>query len=248
MLLNLYVFIVFVLSSFLQTTTGFGYAIITAPLLALALGSKETVMLTMLTGLLLRLFMLRVTRNDGSFKEIMPLTLASILGAVPGAYLMTIISNENLKLFIGVVLFFSAVVLWKGYRFSIRRPRVAEAILGGVSGFLATTTSVNGPPIVLYFLNAKAEENKNAFRGNLTRYFLLINIVSLFMSYVAGTLKIGDLWLQTVLSAPAICIGFYLGEKFFYRIDAETFRKLSLGIVFLGSAVLIGATMAKYCW
>jgi len=45
-----YVFLVILLSSFLQTTTGFGYAIITAPLLSLVLSAKETVMLVMLTA------------------------------------------------------------------------------------------------------------------------------------------------------------------------------------------------------
>ena len=52
MLVGLYVFMVFILSSFMQTATGFGYAIITAPLLALVLEPKETVMVTMLTGLI----------------------------------------------------------------------------------------------------------------------------------------------------------------------------------------------------
>jgi len=66
-----------------------------------------------------------------------------------------------------------------------------------LSGFLDTTTSINGPPIILYYLNSNAEENKCVFGGNLTRYFLLINIASIIISYFAGTLKIGDLWLQT---------------------------------------------------
>ncbi len=42
MIIELYIFSVFILSGFLQTVTGFGYAIITAPLLALVLEAKET--------------------------------------------------------------------------------------------------------------------------------------------------------------------------------------------------------------
>lgn len=245
MVTEVYVFAVLILSSFLQTATGFGYAIITAPLLALVLGPKETVMLTMLTGLIIRLFMMRATKHDGSFKAIFPLITASIVGAIPGAYIMTMISNDGLKLFIGIVLLIAVLALWKNYKISINHHKFTEGIVGGLSGFLATTTSINGPPIILYYLNSKAEENKSVFRGNLTRYFLLINIASIVISYFAGTLKIRDLWLQTLLSIPALYIGFYLGEKAFHRINSETFRKASLVMVFVSSIVLIGAALSK---
>lgn len=243
LLIEAYVFIVLVISSFLQTATGFGYAIITAPLLALVLGPKETVMLTMLTGLIIRLFMMKAAKHDGSFKAILPLIAASIVGAIPGAYVMTMISNDGLKIFIGLVLLIAAAALWKNYQLPIKRHRLAEAIVGAGSGFLATTTSINGPPVVLYYLNSGAEENKNVFRGNLTRYFLLINIASIVISYFAGTLKIRELWLQTLLAVPALYIGFYLGEKYFRRIDAERFRKVSLLMVFVSSIALIGAAL-----
>lgn len=241
-----YIFLVFIISSFLQTTTGFGYAIITAPLLALVLGPKETVMLTMLTGLIIRLFMMRTTKNEGSFKAIFPLITASIAGAIPGAYVMMIISNDGLKIFIGVILLIAVIALGKNYKLSINNHKFAEVIAGGLSGFLATTTSINGPPIILYYLNSKAEENKELLRGNLTRYFLLINIASIIISYFAGTLNLRDLWLQTLLSIPALYIGFYLGEKAFHRINSGTFRKISLGMVLVSSLALIGTALLKY--
>jgi uncharacterized membrane protein YfcA len=246
LLIELYVFAVFILSSFLQTATGFGYAIITAPLLALVLEPKETVMLTMLTGLIVRLLMMRSTKNSGSFKAIAPLITASIVGAIPGAYVMTIISNDALKLFIGLVLLIAATALWKNYRLPIRQSRCAESIVGCLSGFLATTTSINGPPVVLYYLNSNVGENKNVFRGNLTRYFLLINIASIIISFLAGTLIVDSLWRQTLLALPALWIGFFLGEKFFHRINAVTFKKVSLCMVFASSLAIVGAALLKH--
>lgn len=239
MLLGLYIFIVFILSSFLQTVTGFGYAIITAPLLALVLDPKETVMMTMLTGLIIRLMMIKTTRNDGSFKAISPLIMASIIGAIPGAYCMTVMSGEFLKLFMGSLLLIFTSILWRNYHFPIKNHTFAKIIAGYISGFLATTTSINGPPIILYYLNAKAEENKSVLRGNLTRYFLLINIASIIISYIAGTLKIEELWLSVLISIPALAIGFYVGEKFFHCINPEIFKKIALVMVFVSSIVLI---------
>ncbi|MDR3588165.1 MAG: sulfite exporter TauE/SafE family protein [Negativicutes bacterium] len=246
MLIELYIFFVLVLSSFLQTVTGFGYAIITAPLLALVLGAKETVMIVMLTGLIIRLFLIRATMGEGSFKAIALLITASVLGAIPGAYVMTLISGDGLKIFMGIVLLAATAAMWKNCTVAVKHHKFTEAIVGSISGFLATTTSINGPPVVLYYLNAKAEENKTVFRANLTRYFLLINIASILISYFAGTLIIGDLWLHTLASIPALYIGFVLGERYFHRIDGETFRKASLVMVFVSSLAIIASALLKH--
>lgn len=225
--------------------TGFGYAIITAPLLALVLGAKETVMLVMLTGLIIRLFLVRATRNQGSFKAIMSIVTASVIGAIPGAYVMTQISNEGLKLCIGILLLLFTGFLWKNYSLPMKHNKVIESLIGFVSGFLSTTTGINGPPVVLYYLNSKAEENRVEFRANLTRYFLLINIFSIIFSYIAGTLKLAELWLHTLLAVPALYIGFQLGERLFHRISSAMLRKGSLVMVLLSSLAMIWSVLSK---
>ena len=240
-----YVFLVILLSSFLQTTTGFGYAIITAPLLALVLSAKETVMLVMLTALIICVFLLRATRNQGSFKAIAPLLAASVIGAIPGAFVMTRMSNEGLKLFIGVLLLFVTVALWKRYTFPVKPSKSIEAVVGLVSGFLTTTTGVTGPPIILYYLNAKAEENKIEFRANLARFFLLINLASVILSYAAGSLRIGELWRYILIAIPALYAGFYLGEKMFYRISVPALRAGSLVMIFLSSVAIIWSVLSN---
>ena len=240
-----YVFLVILLSSFLQTTTGFGYAIITAPLLALVLSAKETVMLVMLTALIICVFLLRATRNQGSFKAIAPLLAASVIGAIPGAFVMTRMSNEGLKLFIGVLLLFVTVALWKRYTFPVKPSKSIEAVVGFVSGFLTTTTGVTGPPIILYYLNAKAEENKIEFRANLARFFLLINLASVILSYAAGSLRIGELWRYILIAIPALYAGFYLGEKMFYRISVPALRTGSLVMIFLSGIAIIWSVLSK---
>ena len=242
---EVYIFSVFLLSSFLQTVTGFGYAIITAPLLALVLGAKETVMLVMLTALIICIFLIRATRNQGSYKAILPLLTASVIGAIPGAYVMTIISNDGLKLFIGLLLLVVTIALWKSYSLPVKHSRSVESLIGFVSGFLTTTTGITGPPVVLYYLNSNAEENKTEFRANLARFFLPINIASIFFSYIAGTLNMEDLWLHTLLAIPALCMGFILGEKMFTRISVSALRTGSLCMILVSSVAIIWSVLSK---
>ncbi len=153
-------------------------------------------------------------------------------------------SANNISI-IYLVLLLAAASLWKNCTFPIKHVKITESVVGALSGFLATTTSINGPPVILYYLNAKAEEHRDVFRANLTRYFLLINIVSIVISYIAGTLKIGELWVHTLLSIPASYIGFYWGERVFHRIDADTFKKASLLMVFISSVAIISSVLIK---
>lgn len=238
MFLEIYVFIVVAFSNFLQATTGFGYAIVTTPLLAMMLPPKESVMLTMTTGLIARLSMLKVISGAGSFSDIKPLLLTSIIGALIGSYTLTMISSYWLKLFIALVLLLTGWAMWKERRVEISNPRRTEQGIGILAGFLGSTTSINGPPIIMYYLNVGLDKNKEVFRGNLTRYFLVMNVITLSMAFCLGTLEFGSIWRMTMSAIPGLWLGLYLGEKLFRRINAQAFKRLTL-IMVITSAVLI---------
>jgi len=248
LLTDIYVIIVLMLSSFLHTITGFGFAIITAPLLALALEARETAMLIVTTSIIVMLFILRAAKKEGNFKAIFPLVGAAVVGAIPGAYIVTVISNDGLKLFIGIVLLLATAAMWKDYSLHTKHQKFIVSIVGIISGFLSTTTGVSGPPVILYYLNAKGAENKDVFRGNLTRYFLLLNIAAIIISCASGNAQSGKLWFYTLLAIPALYIGFYLGERFFHRLNAELFKKISLVMVLLSSVAVIGSVLAKHLY
>lgn len=238
MFIDIYVFCVILFSNFLQTTTGFGYAIVTTPLLALVLPAKESVMLTMLTGLIARLSMLRLVKSAGCFRDIMPLVFTGIIGSAVGAYTLVLINDYWLKIFIAVILLFTAWGLWKDRRIEIKHPQQVERLVGACSGFLGSTTSINGPPIIMYYLNAGMGNNKELFRAHLTRYFLVMNVIGVLFAYGAGTMQIVALWKFVLYSLPALVVGVYFGERLFQRINAQAFKRMTLLMV-VCSAVLI---------
>jgi uncharacterized membrane protein YfcA len=192
---ELYIFAVLTLSGFLQTVTGFGFALITAPLLALVLGAKETVMLVVVASPIISILIVSVTKRTGSFKAIRLLATSSVAGAIPGAYALRIVSGEGLKIFMGIVLLLVAIAMWHNRALPLKCHKPAETAVGWLSGFLAATTGIPGPPVVLYYLeDTRIEKDKTVFRANLARYFLLINIATITISYSDGTLIIKDLW------------------------------------------------------
>lgn len=244
MFVDIYVFCVILFSNFLQTTTGFGYAIVTTPLLALVLPAKESVMLTMLTALIARLSMLKLVRGAGSFRDISPLLFTGLIGSAVGAYTLSAINEYWLKIFIAIILLFTAWGLWKERRIEIKHPKRIERLVGACSGFLGSTTSINGPPIIMYYLNAGMAEDKALFRGHLTRYFLVMNVIGVILAFGFGTMQVGSLWKFVLYSLPALFFGLYFGEKLFQRINAQAFKRMTLLMV-VCSAVLILANAAN---
>lgn len=231
------IFAVVLFSSFLQTITGFGYALSAAPLLALIIGPKDAVMFVLFTGILTKLTLLCRIWHQSNFSAIGLLFAASLAGALPGAYVLKIISNDALKLAIGLVLIVITFAMARDFRVTISQPRLAQSVVGVISGFLATTTSLSGPPVVMYYLNEQM--NKETIRANLTRYFILNNAASLVLSYFFGTLKTEILAANTLICLPAIVIGIWLGEKLFTKFNAGIFKKLALTVITVSAVISI---------
>ncbi len=151
--------------------------------------------------------------------------------------MLKIISNEALKIGIGLTLIIIAIAMARDFRINITQPRLAKTVVGIISGFLSTTTSLSGPPIVIYYLNEQTE--KETVRANLTRYFILSNASSLVISYFFGTLNLAVLSNNTLLALPAIPLGIWLGEKLFCKFNADNFKKLALAVISASALISI---------
>lgn len=225
------IFIIIACSSFLQTISGFGFALVAAPLLIFFMDPKDAVMLVLTTGIMTNVSLLVSAKIQGRFADIVPLFWASLGGMLPGAYLITIVSTDALKAFIGITLLATTWAMSANCTVSLGRSRLAENLIGLCSGFLGATTSLSGPPVVLYYLNNKTE--KEVIRANLTRYFLLSNLTTLVLSYGFGTLRPEALMLPAAISIPAIAIGVWAGDKLFKYVNPSLFRRLAIAIISL---------------
>ena len=110
-----------------------------------------------------------------------------------------------------------------------------------VSGFLSTSTSTNGPPLV--FVMQARRIDPAVFRATINTVFSLVNIVAVVMFVAAG--KVNTHNLNGVLVAvPALFITLRIGYYFRKRITPERFRYLVIFLMFLsaGSVILSAFT------
>lgn len=222
--------VVVLLAAFFATVSGFGFALVATPLLTLFMDAKEAVVLVLLAGFVLRAITMIRNRRNFEWHTVLLVTFGSMLGIVPGSVALKVISIEQLEIFLGVILLAATFLMGRKINFKIINKTLGRLAAGFLSGFFGSATSVSGPPLVLYFLNENME--KDLMRANMIWCFGLNGTLMLIGSYLAGTMQYVSVEQGSVLySMTALLLGWWMGEKLFYKLNQHLFRRLSLIIV-----------------
>ncbi|MEL7631907.1 MULTISPECIES: sulfite exporter TauE/SafE family protein [Sporomusa] len=230
------IFLIICFASFIQSITGFGFAAVSAPLLLLYINPNYVVGLTVFGALVSNFWVMYKTKGKSDPKLVWPMFAASLVGILPGVYLLTIVDAAVLKLYIGILVLLMAAFMAGNYVIKVKRIKLAAILVGIVSGFLGGSTSLNGPPVALFFMNQQQE--KETLRTNIVHYFCLANIATLIIMYLMKTLDL-NAFRESIYVVPAVLLGAWLGEKVFVKISKSVFRKVSLTIIFFCGVISI---------
>lgn len=227
-LAGIYLFFTVIFAATMQSITGFGFNIIGAPLLMLFIAPKQVVSLTIFGALLLNLMVIHKTRGQGDLRMVLPMFAASMVGVIPGVYVLKLVDPGQLKLVVGVIVILMALVLASNVSITIRRERLAALFAGGIGGFMGGATSMSGPVVAMFLMNQK--QDKVLFRANLVRFFCLGNIMTLSTLYAMGVMDVAVFSLAAYI-VPGVLVGTWVGEKVFQRVSALAFRRLNIAVL-----------------
>jgi len=240
--MDIAILVIILFSSLIQSITGFGFAIVGTPLLLFFMEPRQVVSLITCLGLLLNLMVINKTRGRSDPKVIWPLFTASLFGIIPGVYILKVLDPSILKLCIGILILLVAFFMASNYVVTIKREKLATVLVGIVSGFMGGSTSLSGPPVALFLMNQ--QQDKEAFRANLVRFFCFGNIATLIIMYYMDTLDTG-IFKHLIYAIPGVLIGVWLGEKTFAKVSPKFFRWLTLSIIFFCGVVSVVSAMVK---
>ncbi len=215
-------------AAFVRGMAGFGFALILAPILILILNPASVVVVTLLLGLLSNILVLSFSLKKVNLKKILPMVTSSLLGIPLGAWIITVAAPSTLKILIGGVTVSFAVPLAIGFSKAFTREKLACGISGFLSGVLSSSTSLAGPPVVIFMHNQNWQ--KDIIHPSLAAYFLFTCSFSLVALSALGLID-AQLIVSAASLAPALLIGLGLGIIAFRRIHARYFRWLSMAIV-----------------
>lgn len=103
-LLIVFVSISVFMASLFSTVTGFGFALVAVPFLMPVLGAHETVVFIIFGTCLLKMIVLWNTRKHFEWHTVAVTVAGSVLGSLPGSYLLNAISPAYLQILLGTVL------------------------------------------------------------------------------------------------------------------------------------------------
>lgn len=226
-------------AALLAGATGFGFGLLSAPLL-LAGGFALPFVVTANLALAL---VTRLSIAYGLRRYIFPpRTAMLIIGSIPGLWLgiqaLTTIDRATIKGATGVLAMLMALYLLRSARAAPPR-RIPGAWLaaGLAGGFLGATTSLNGIPPAL--LLARDRVKALSFLADLAVYFVISNAIALALMNARGVLARQALFPIALLWLPGALLGNFLGVRLARRLPESLFRAIALAVIFIAGAVAL---------
>ena len=235
MTILLIVVIVF-FAALVQTLSGFGFALIVMPLMAIVLGLRAAAPLVALAGLTVYTVNLIRYRQAVNLREVLRLSAGSALGIPVGVWALANVDESLVKALLGLILVAYAV-------YALARPAAAGLCsprwvypAGFVAGCLGGAYNTAGPPVIVYASLRRWPREK--FRAVLQAFFLFNATLIVASHYVAHHLT-GDVLTFYLYAAPAILLGILIGSRFDARLNADRFRTLVMAMILLLGLSLI---------
>jgi uncharacterized protein len=214
--------------------TGFGLALISTPLLLFVYEPRTVIVLTAVFSIFISGAVVLDSWPNAHKRLVLALLLPAFAGTLVGAELLRTLDPIYIRLAVGTVVVFSAVLLLRNVRLPGAETWWGPVVAGSASGALSTSTGLAGPPIVI--LLAARGLRKHDFRGTSALYFLVMSLASIVVLSLRGLVEGGDLTLAAIL-IPAAIAGKAIGTATLKKISEDAFRKISLGIVILTASL-----------
>ncbi len=223
------------LAAFVRSVSGFGYALLATPLLTFVFEAKSVVVMNVILGSITTVVVLFQTRRHIDLRRVVFMGLGSILGVPLGAYLLSSLDPAMIKLAIAVVVIPFSVLLLLGHSHQFKRDTLGCIVAGFMSGVLQASTSLGGPPVVLFLLNQGLVTER--FVGTLAAYFLFISAITIGTFSSLGMVTT-DLLTRAAILLLRLFLGTYVGLKVLPRINATLFKRIASSIVVVTALVI----------
>jgi uncharacterized membrane protein YfcA len=210
--------------------TGFGFALVTVPLLVIFMPPKLAVPVVLLLGNVTKLMILTETHGWLDFKRFWPLIVAGVAATPIGTYVLSILDAQTMKTAIGVIIVLAALAMLAGFQRPVRSEKLSLVPVGLASGLLQGSTAMGGPPTVLFFANQGAD--KQICRANFTLFFLAMSLVAIPAQLAAGLLT-KQVLVYALWFVPALLAGTLAGMRLARIVSEAGFRKVTLIVVIL---------------
>ena len=236
---------IIVLAGLAHGTVGFGFPIISTPLVALLADVKTAVLVTVLPNIAVNVIsILRGGNWRASIGRYWPLAAWVVVGTLLGSRLLLTARHEPLQVLLAVmIVVFLLQDRWGrlDWSWAKRRPQLAAFVFGATAGVLSGAVNVALPPLVIYLMTQELTP--------------IVLTQTLNLCFIAGktvqalALGVSDTTSQRLLYAslplvPLAAGAVYAGLLVQRRISAETYT----GLLRIALGAIAAALLLQVAW
>lgn len=217
--------------SYVQSSIGFGLAIIAAPILFFIDPLYVPAPIT-ICALTLSLANAAKHWHSISFEGLKFAILGRVPGTVAGGLLLLWIDQQALALWLGISVLF-AVLLSLGN--VVLKPTSGALFSAGfLSGFMGTSSSIGGPPMALVLQH----QGNDFIRANLADFFVVSCLLSLLMLATVDRFGMQEVLIALPLM-PATLVGYWVAMKTLHLFSHQSLRHISLVLCAISGTVAL---------
>jgi uncharacterized membrane protein YfcA len=223
-------------AALVQSVSGFGFALLSVPLMALLIDAKDAVVVAALFGLASSTVLATRVHHGVVWPVARRMLASAALGMPLGLVVLLTVDERVLRLIIAVAVLAFVGLLLAGA--TVRGSgRGVDLVSGFVSGVLNTSVSTNGPPLVLA-LQARGLTPVE-FRGTISVVLVGSSIVGNVLLGAAGRWT-GEVGRALLVGSPALIVGWVIGHRLARLVSPSRFRGLvvTLLLASAGSALV----------
>jgi len=216
--------------------SGFGTAVLLAPLYSVLWGPRIGVPVVLLLELAVSIQLLPKAFAQADRRVILPIGGAACLMTPVGAVILLTADEDLLRRSIGAFVLVFGLLLSSGWRYQGTRPLGLNMAVGGVAGLLKGATGISGPPVILYLL--AGPEAARQHRANLILFFACISIISVIPPALGGLVDLAVV-AKLLLVLPAMLVAVPIGTRLFHVIPERLYKRLALGFLVATGAITL---------
>ena len=232
----IYVVLIMCVASYIQSSTGFGLALVCLSVLPMILTVEDSISLITVFNLAITGLILIFNRSGVSFKKAMPLVIGGMIGLPIGYLGLKAMDGSMIIRVLGVLLvLISLNELLKGRILPhVDIPEKAGVPIGILAGLLGGAFNVGGPPIVIFAYSQKWGKTQSV--AVMQTVFLAMGFFRIGLMIRSGDCRLELVRMGLYSILPAL-VAVWLGKKTLDRFPLEKLKTIVFTMI-LGVGIL----------
>ncbi len=178
-------------------------------------------------------------RKEFDFNTLKIMIPFAAFGIIIGSFTFTFISEELIKLIVGIMGF-----LFAGHYFIFKKKKIIAtkknifkgAICSSIAGFTSFCVHAGGTPTSIYLLPLRLK--KEIYVGTRIIFFTFVNLIKLPL-YIYLSMVNLETFSQSLMLIPLAIIGIFIGYRILKIIEENVFYNMIYVLILIASSKLI---------